>query len=157
MSVINALAWALDAGADRHDLAAAWAAGVCVPIPLGHRWEVVRLTSRLGYAALARTVDLGTVGPVLRTASTMTLEVVVPRGTAAAWPALPSTCATAAGTLLCPPPAATVSTPRAHGRLWVHSPAHAVAPTDPDALCEAAAATLAHMRTHEAATSEVPR
>ncbi|MFF8847979.1 hypothetical protein ACF08N_35620 [Streptomyces sp. NPDC015127] len=144
---IPAEAWALDAGAAPVELAAAWTDGAAADVPIGTAWDVVRISRRLGYAALARIRCADApIGPVLETPWREAVEVVVPRGTAAVWPAIPGTRPVARGTLRCPPPRITVASglTSTGGRRWIVPPGHAAAVTDADTLCEEAAAALLH-------------
>lgn len=141
------LAWALEAGADRAALEAGWKIPTVVGVPVGATWDVVRITSGLGWTALARLRSISApIGPVLETPVRGTIEVVVPTGTAAAWPAIPGTRAVARGVLWCPPPHVTfVSRSRTlGGRCWIVPPGMGTDAADADMLCEAVAASLLH-------------
>ncbi|MFD9850501.1 hypothetical protein [Streptomyces parvus] len=137
--------WIIDSGVQTEHLHRAWATGRAAQVPIGHGWDVVRVTRTLGRAALARAQRDGTtIGPVLETPARDALEFPVPPGTAAAWPLLPDTRAASSGEFRCPAPWITAADRRRSrcGRVWLIPPTITVL-TDANALCEAVAAALA--------------
>lgn len=150
-----ATAWATAAGAAADDVLKGWRAGRLAEVPIGPRWDVVRVTDGLGFAALTRLQEAGApIGPVLETRPFAALEIVVPSGTATSWPTpLRFTTCVRRGLLRCPAPDATIATGRgAGGRSWVIPPIALLLPltaapapwTDGDALCEAVVAATGH-------------
>src|SRR5690348_15529175 len=101
----EAVKWATTAGASVGDVLHAWHTGRSVHVPIGRDWDVIRVTAEIGWGALAlmRRNDHD-FGPVVMSRPRRTLEIVVPAGTAAAWPTLDRfTCvAVARGQLRCP-------------------------------------------------------
>ncbi|MFI6341212.1 hypothetical protein [Streptomyces sp. NPDC050535] len=82
-------------------------------------------------------------GAVLCNVRRRCVEMLVPPGTAATWPALPYTVCVADAVMCCPSPEVTsVSGRGADGRVWTAPPAAAVTTTDADALAEAVATVL---------------
>lgn len=141
--------WIIESGAQPEHLHRAWATGQLAQIPIGDRWDVIRITAHVGYAALRRIRRAGTpLGPVLETPAREAVEVLVAPGTAAAWPNLGYTTAVGSGTLLCPAPWVTTtasSTPAQRYRAWIIPPGPRE-PVDSDVLCEAVAAELCQGR-----------
>ncbi|MYV63572.1 hypothetical protein GTW37_34785 [Streptomyces sp. SID4931] len=137
--------WIIESGAQTDHLHRAWATGQLAQIPIGDRWDVIRITAHLGYAALRRIRQRGILlGPVLETPARGAVEVLVAPGTAAAWPDLRNTRAVGSGMFLCPAPWVTTTArgPAARGyRAWIIPPGPRE-PVDADALCEAVAAEL---------------
>ncbi|MBV9023726.1 MAG: hypothetical protein JO362_08000 [Streptomycetaceae bacterium] len=137
----EAVKWATAAGVAVGDVLHAWKADRCIPVPIGRDWDVIRVTAHIGWDALARMrLADHDFGPVVMNRPRRTLEIVVPPGSAAAWPALDrSACVAAAhGHLRCPPPWTRAPGVEAAGYGWVYAaPGTAVPYTDGDALCEA--------------------
>ncbi|MEU9984091.1 hypothetical protein [Streptomyces sp. NPDC050856] len=101
-------------------------------IPLGVRFDVLRVVDRLGLPVLDQLANAATVtlGPVLHCQPRQTVEFLVPAGTAAVWRPLPYTvCAGRGATLRCPIPGET-----SRGRTWLYPPAGDGALTDPGLL-----------------------
>ncbi|MFR9676896.1 hypothetical protein [Streptomyces sp. TR02-1] len=148
MTRSQALEWATRSGAHEAEVNIAWRTGHAVSVPVGRCWEVVRATRTLGIDTVLRLQAHGLwLGPVLEVPPRGTVEILVPTGTARTWPALPGTVCTARGTMRSPAPYLTAAGGhRARcGRRWIVPPLlPAPATTDPDALCETAAAALAH-------------
>ncbi|MGW2725107.1 hypothetical protein [Streptomyces sp. NPDC001492] len=86
-------------------------------------------------------------GPVLVNIPRACVEVIVPRRTAASWPALPTTRCVAGARMRCPAPSVSaVNGLHVDGRFWLYPPAPSLqAPevTDGDALAEAVGVALA--------------
>ncbi|WP_037859663.1 hypothetical protein [Streptomyces sp. NRRL F-5065] len=142
--------WFIEAGAEAGPLYRAWNRGAAADVPIGHLWDVVRVTTRLGTDVLARVRGIGAeLGPVLETPVRSAVEFVVTPGTAATWPDMIGTRAAARGMLRCPPPHVTATSGlRSTGaRRWIVPPSYVPATTDADALCEAVAAALVHRAT----------
>ncbi len=149
MKPTPAVRWFVEAGAPLAPLYRAWNAGAAADVPIGRRWEVVRVTSALGYDVLRRLRSMGAeLGPVLDTPARAAVEFIVETGTAASWPPLTGTRAAATGVIRCPPPHMTVpaAVRSTGGRRWIVPPLylHAADTTDANALCEAVAAALMH-------------
>ncbi|MER6603816.1 MULTISPECIES: hypothetical protein [Streptomyces] len=145
MTRTPATRWFIEAGAEAGPLCSAWNRGAAADVPIGHLWDVVRVTTRLGFDVLGRVRSIGAeLGPVLETPARGAVEFVVTPGTARTWPDLMGTRATSRGVLRCPPPHVTVASGlRSTGaRRWIVPPLYAPATTDADALCEAVAAAL---------------
>ncbi|MFB6668513.1 hypothetical protein [Streptomyces parvus] len=138
--------WMTESGAQLAHVQQAWTTGRLAEVPIGRLWDVVRITDRLGRMTLARAAALGApIGPVLEVPARGVVEVVVPPGTAAAWPALPWTTAAASGHLICPVPPMHRAGGRGRApRHWLVPPVGPHLATDPDALCESVAAELLH-------------
>ncbi|WP_326655684.1 hypothetical protein [Streptomyces sp. NBC_01750] len=137
--------WFIAAGAEVGPLYRAWNGGAAADVPIGQLWDVVRVTTRLGYEVLSRVRSISAeIGPVLDTPARSSLEFIVAPGTAASWPQMIGTRAAATGYMRCPPPHVTVASGlRSTGaRRWIVPPLYAPATTDADALCEAVAAAL---------------
>lgn len=149
MKPTPAARWFIEAGAEAGPLYRAWNQGAAADVPIGHLWDVVRVTTRLGVDAIARVRRIGgQVGPVVEMPVRSTVEFIVPPGTAATWPEMTGTRATARGMLRCPPPHVTqASGLRSIGGRWIVPPLYVPATTDADALCEAVAAALLHRAT----------
>ncbi|MBD2829894.1 hypothetical protein ID875_21240 [Streptomyces globisporus] len=78
MSPATTARWIIECGAPSEDLRRAWATGQLAQIPIGDRWDVVRITTQLGYAALRRVRQAGVpLGPVLETPARGAVEVLV--------------------------------------------------------------------------------
>jgi hypothetical protein len=148
-----AVRWATEAGVPVGDVLHAWHCGTTVDVPIGCQWEVLRVTARIGWAALAlMRADSFSFGPVLEARPRRTVEILVPPGTAAVWPPLDrSRCvAVSRGTLRCPPPWTTSLGAEVNGRRWFCAPVGPLPYTDADALCEAVAIVMAsHRRRRE--------
>lgn len=147
MRPTHAARWFIAAEAEAGPLYCAWNRGAAADVPIGHLWDVVRVTSQLGFDVLGRVRSCGAeLGPVLETPARGAVEFVVAPGTAATWPDLIGTRAAATGVMRCPPPHVTVASGlRSTGaRRWIVPPQYAPATTDADALCEAVAAALLH-------------
>ncbi|MFD4020645.1 MULTISPECIES: hypothetical protein [Bacteria] len=140
----DAARWMTEAGAQLAHLHRAWTTGALAEVPIGHLWDVVRITDRLGRLALARAAMLNAaIGPVLEVPARGVVEVVVPPGTAAAWPKMRGTCAVASGHLICPvPPMRRAGGGGRRPRHWLVPPTGPHYATDPDALCESVAVEL---------------
>ena len=108
--------------------------------------DVVRIGSTLAGNALAALRERGIRrGPALANLPRCCVEVVVPRGTAATWPALRHTWCIEAAVMRCPSPAVTSSSGLypVDGRLWLTPPtAGTPAKTDADELAEAVTVAL---------------
>ncbi|MGW1666189.1 hypothetical protein [Streptomyces microflavus] len=136
--------WMTESGARVAQIEQAWTSGTLAEVPIGHLWDVVRISDRLGRMALARAAALGApIGPVLEVPARGVVEVIVPPGTAATWPALRWTRAASSGHLLCPvPPMHRAGGRGRRPRHWLVPPIGPHLTTDPDALCESVAAEL---------------
>src|SRR6266550_4391802 len=85
----EAVKWATAPGVPVGDVLHAWHTGHSVHVPIGRDWDVIRVTAHIGWDALARMRFAGhDFGPVVMNRPRQTLEIVVPTGSAAAWPAL---------------------------------------------------------------------
>lgn len=106
--------------------------------------DVVRISRCVADDALAVLRERGVpLGPVLLTIPRACVEVIVPIGTAATWPALPYTRCVSAAVMRLPAPTLTGSFPPVDGRVWLTPPtADAQASTDADELTEAVAVAL---------------
>ncbi|GGX36693.1 hypothetical protein [Streptomyces chryseus] len=135
----------IEAGAASEPLYRAWRLGAAADVPIGQLWDVVRVTTRLGFDAVDRVRRAGVeLGPVLDTPARGAVEFIVPPGTATTWPQMLGTRAVSTGILRCPPPHITLASGRGStgGRRWIMPPLYAPATTDADALCEAVAGAL---------------
>ncbi len=166
------LKWAVHAGLRDAAELMAWiegAVGVTVTVPIGARWDVIRLSASLGFSALALLrADGHAFGPVLETTyedhgsqcpkGPGRVDIVVPAGTAEAWPVVdPTLCAAVdSGLWRCPSPSVGPSQ-RVHGRRWVTAPGGAVPYTDPTALAERVATAMASYRRHRDSSGEPVR
>ncbi|WP_425824594.1 hypothetical protein [Streptomyces fractus] len=98
--------------------------------------EVLRIRRSLAFHVLAVLKERGIpCGPVLDNRARAALEVLVPDGTAATWPALPGTRCVAGAHL---------PSPARRAWIWPTDPSATVS-TDPDALCEAVTVALAQL------------
>lgn len=150
----EAVAWATAAGAAVGDVLHAWRKGQAADVPIGSLWDVLRVTSTIGFGALDRLMSAAVLlGPILEVREIGVLEFVVPAGTATSWPALYGTTCVDHGNLRCPAPRVTIGAGRAQsGRSWLVPPVRVEMPltpapqpwTDDDLLCEAVAAATAH-------------
>ncbi|EOT04366.1 hypothetical protein [Streptomyces noursei] len=120
---VRALRWATAAGADKHDVHAAWAAGHAVDVPIGRSWDVLRVTATVGWDAIeALTTNGVTLGPILWCPPRATIEFLVPRGSQ--WAPQPAVRLATSGYIRWPAPEVTLASGRQAtcGRTWVVPP-----------------------------------
>ncbi|WP_438297871.1 hypothetical protein [Streptomyces sp. HUAS TT7] len=142
----RSLTWTA-AGAPGIEVRRRWNAGQETDLPIGLApWEILRVTTPVAVEALARMRARAVpLGPVLNNPPRRTVEILVPSGTAAAWPALPGTRCVERGLIRCPPPHITAVCGRRTARYWIIPPGPTVPETtDSDALCEAVTEAIAH-------------
>jgi hypothetical protein len=104
-------------------------------IPAGRLFDILRVTRQSGEHALKELRSSGAaIGPVLLCSPRVTVEFLVPPGTAAEWAPLPrTTCVGTGSTLRCP--TAYVVPPAAYsGRTWLIPPTGDGILTSPDLL-----------------------
>ncbi|MGW2793625.1 hypothetical protein ACWC9H_27350 [Streptomyces sp. NPDC001251] len=134
-------------GTPSADVHRRWGAGLDADLPIGAApWEVLRVTVTTATEALARLQARAVpLGPALAVPPRRTVEILVPVGTAAVWPALPGTRCVERGLIRCPPPQPPGTCGRRTARHWIIPPGPTVpATTASDPLCEAVAEAIAH-------------
>ncbi|MER6845832.1 hypothetical protein [Streptomyces platensis] len=120
-----ALRWAVEAGADEAEVRAAWASGRAVDVPIGHLWDVLRVTTTVGVDVIrALDADGVTLGPILEVPPRVTIEFLVPRGHCSQWKRQPSVLLVDSGHIRWPAPDVTLPRDRRAvcGRSWIVPP-----------------------------------
>jgi hypothetical protein len=136
------LEWLKDTGASVSDALMAWDRGELAEVPVGAKWDVVRMERRRGWRTVTALRTAGaTVGPVLHSESHV--DVLVPTGSAAGWDQEGAS-VLGAGEVLQAPHPAVIAPHTQHARSWIEPP-HGSTFTDGTALYEAYAAACASM------------
>jgi hypothetical protein len=136
------LEWLKDTGASITEALMAWDRGELAELPVGAKWDVVRMERRRGWRTVTALRTAGaTVGPVLHSESHV--DVLVPAGSAADWDQDGAT-VLGDGEVLRAPHPAVIAPHTQHARSWIEPPNGANL-TDGTALYEAYAAAGASM------------